>query len=88
MEIKRVNAIRSYERVTVSAPAKKDAPKAANTDKVDFDFAGALAAAKANAASGADAEANVSKIQELQAQYQGDSCPVSSELIARAILGQ
>lgn len=88
MEIKRVNAIRSYERVTTAAPAKKGPQKAANTDKVDFDFASALAAAKANAASGADADANVSKIQELQAQYQGDTCPVSSDLIARAILGQ
>lgn len=90
MEIKnlRVNAIRSYEKVASSMPVKKDAGKApSNTDKVDFDFGSALAAAKANAASSIDAEANTERIEELQNQYSGESCPVSSEDIAKAILG-
>lgn len=91
MEIKnlRANAIRSYEKLAAVAPAKKDTeknPVKANTDKVDFDFTGALAAAKANVASSADADANIMRIAELQAQYEGENCPVSSESIANAIL--
>lgn len=92
MEIKnlRANAIRSYEKLAASVPAKKDTEKVhvkANTDKVDFDFSGALAAAKANVASSADADANIERIAELQAKYEGESCPISSENIANAILG-
>ena len=81
MEIKnlRANAIRSYEKLAAAAPA--------NTDKVDFDFSSALAAAKANVASSADADANTKRIAELQAQYEGEYCPVSSESIANAVLG-
>lgn len=92
MEIKnlRANAIRSYEKLASSAPVKKDTEKTSvkhNTDKVDFDFAGALAAAKANVAASADAEANIERISQLQAQYEGENCPVSSDSIANAILG-
>lgn len=92
MEIKnlRANAIRSYEKLAAAAPAKKDTEKAqvkSNTDKVDFDFSSALAAAKANVASSADADANIKRIAELQAQYEGECCPVSSESIANAVLG-
>ena len=91
MEIKNLrtnNAIRSYEKLTPPVSPKKSGGKAAsNTDKVDFDFASSLAAAKANAASSIDAEANTGRIEALQAQYQGETCPVSSEAIAKAILG-
>ncbi len=90
MEIKnlRANAIRSYEMAVSSVPVKKEenASTRSNTDKVDFDFKSALAAAKANAASRIDAEVNAGRIQELQAEYAGESCPVSSEDIAKAIL--
>lgn len=91
MEIKnlRANVIRSYEKLANAVPAKKDTEKSvvkANTDKVDFDFSSALAAAKANVASAADAEANAARISELQAQYAGENCPVPSESIATAIL--
>lgn len=90
MEIKnlRANAIRSYEMAASTVPVKKEAEKShSNTDKVDFDFKSALAAAKANAASRIDAEANAGRIQELQAKYEGETCPVSSEDVAKAILG-
>ena len=91
MEIKNLRAnsvIRSYEKLSPPAAHKKSGEKSAsNTDKVDFDFASCLAAAKANAASSVDAEANTSRIEALRAQYQGEECPVSSEAIARAILG-
>ncbi len=91
MEIKnlRANAIRSYEKLASNVPVKKDTEKSAvkaNTDKVDFDFSSALAAAKANVASAADAEANTARISELQAQYAGENCPVPSDSIANAIL--
>ncbi len=90
MEIKnlRANAIRSYELAASTVPVKKENEKArSNTDKVDFDFKSALAAAKANTASRIDAEANAAEISRLQAEYEGDNCPVSSEDIAKAILG-
>lgn len=91
MEIKNLtNAIRAYEKLSSSVPAKKDrekAPVKANTDKVDFDFSGALAAAKANVASAANGEASADRVRELQAQYEGENCPVSSDCIANAILG-
>ena len=91
MEIKNLrtnNAIRTYEKLSSQVNPKKSGEKAAsNTDKVDFDFASSLAAAKSNAASSIDAEANAEKIAALQAQYQGENCPVSSEAIAKAILG-
>ena len=91
MEIKNLranNAIRTYEKLTSQVnPKKAGAKAAANTDKVDFDFASSLAAAKANAASSVDADANAAKIKELQAQYAGETCPVSSEAIAKAIIG-
>lgn len=91
MEIKNLranNAIRTYEKLTSQTAAKKSSAKASsNTDKVDFDFASSLAAAKANAASSIDAEANAEKIKALQAQYAGGACPVSSEAIAKAIVG-
>lgn len=91
MEIKNLranNAIRTYEKLTSQLNTKKSGAKAAsNTDKVDFDFASSLAAAKANAASSIDAGANAEKIKELQAKYAGENCPVSSEAIAKAIIG-
>lgn len=91
MEIKNLranSAIRSYEKLSPHVNSKKPGEKtASNTDTLDFDFASCLAAAKANAASSIDAEANTSRIEALRAQYQGDECPVSSEAIARAILG-
>jgi len=93
MEIKNLrpnaNVIRSYEKFAgVSANKKKIEKAPVNTDKVDFDFASALAAAKANTAASIDAEANAAKIEQLQAAYSGDNCPVSSEIIAMAVLGQ
>lgn len=93
MEIKSLrpntSAIRSYEKFAGASAGKKTVEKApVNTDKVDFDFAGALAAAKANTASGIEAEANTARIEQLQAAYSGDNCPVSSEIIAMAVLSQ
>ena len=91
MEIKNLranNAIRTYEKLSSPVNSKKSGAKAAvNTDKVDFDFASCLAAAKANAVSSIDADANADKIAALRAQYRGENCPVSSTDIAKAILG-
>ncbi len=93
MEIKNLRpnagAIRSYEKFAGVSAGKKTAEKPpVNTDKVDFDFAGALAAAKANTASAIETEANTTRIEQLRAAYSGDNCPVSPEIIAMAVLGQ
>ena len=91
MEIKNLranNVIRSYEKLNNQLNPKKSGAKASsNTDKVDFDFASSLAAAKANAASSIDADASAEKLQALRAAYSGEACPVSSEAIAKAIIG-
>lgn len=91
MEINKLhgNAISAYKKVTLgtSAAAKENTVKTANTDKIEFDFAGSIGAAKINIASGIEAEANTAKIEELQKLYSGDSCPVSDEEIAGAITG-
>lgn len=91
MEIKNLranNAIRTYEKLSSQLGPKKSGAKASsNTDKVDFDFASSLAAAKANAAKSIDADASAEKIKALQAAYSGETCPVSSEAIAKAIIG-
>lgn len=91
MEIKniRTNALRSYEKISsLSAKKTSETGKSVNTDKVDFDFASSLAAAKANAASSVDAQTNTDRIRQLQAQYTGETCPVASEAVAKAILGE
>ena len=93
MEIKNLrpntNAIRSYEKFAGVSAGKKAVEKTpVNIDKVDFDFAGALAAAKANTASGIEAEADAARIEQLRVAYSGDSCPVSSDIIAMAVLSQ
>ena len=93
MEIKNLrpnaSAIRSYEKFAGVSAKKKTAEKSpVNTDKVDFDFASALSAAKANTAASIEAEANAARIEQLQSAYSGDNCPVSSEIIAMAVLGQ
>ena len=92
MEIKNLradNAIRTYGKLSSQLGAKKSGVKAsANTDKLEFDFASSLAAAKANAANSIDADASAEKIRELQAAYSGENCPVSSAAIAKAIIGE
>lgn len=81
------NAIRSYEKFAAAA-GKKTAEKApANTDKVDFDFSSALAAAKANTVAGIESGAGAERIEQLKAAYSGDNCPISSDIIAMAVLG-
>lgn len=90
MEIKNLRtstgAIRAYEKVAAGAkPAAK--PKSENVDKIDFDFTGSLGAAKADAVSCAEAEANTARIERLAADYAGDSCPTSAAETAAAIIG-
>lgn len=94
MEIKNLNnrIMNTYKSVASSKSAKDAGASASKAsvgsfDKVEFDFGRSIDAAKANIASGLDAEANLSRIEELQKAYSGDNCPVSSAQIADAIVG-
>jgi anti-sigma28 factor (negative regulator of flagellin synthesis) len=85
------NAINSYKAVKstkTAVSASAESKPSGNFDKVEFSFAEAMASAKANIASNVAAEANIAKIRQLQADYAGENCPVSSAKIAQAILGE
>ena len=93
MEINKLhgNAINTYKKVNLgsSRAASKDvSEKAPNTDKIEFDFSASIGAAKINIASSVEADMNTAKIEQLQQAYSGDSCPVSSEETAAAIIGE
>ena len=80
------HAIGTYKKTsTVAKSNKSSAQPSANKDKVEFNLDSSLNAAKANAASCADAEVNTARIEQLQQAYCGDSCPVTSEQTAEAI---
>ncbi len=90
MEINKLqgNAISAYKKISAgtSAASRAQTKKLANTDKVEFDFSSSLAAAKANVASSVEAEANTSRIEELQRLYAGDNCPVTAQEVAEKIV--
>jgi len=90
MEINKINrgAINSYNAIK-SAKAPAAGKKAGGTfDSVEIDFSQSISSAKASVASRLNAEANIEKIKQLQAQYDGDKCPVSAEDAAKAVLGE
>lgn len=91
MEIRNLhnNMISAYKKsASLGSPKKAHSQaKAEKTDRVEFDFGRYLEAAKAEAASAADAPASEARLAELAAKYAGDNCPVSAEDAAEAILG-
>ena len=90
MEINKLHgsAISSYKKVASAAgkAGKSSSLLRPNTDKIEFNLDSSLTAAKANIASCADAEANISRIEQLQQAYCGESCPVSSAQVAEKII--
>lgn len=90
MEINNLQSsmISAYKKVskTTSLSGKTESVQRVNTDKVEFDFSRSIAAARANAASSIDAEANTSRLEQLQKLYADENCPVSSEETAGAVI--
>lgn len=93
MEIKnfnnsRINAYKSVANTKTHKDGGGSSVKKSgeNVDKIEFDFAKSLSAAKANVASSVDAEVNTARLEALQQQYLGDACPVSAEEVADAIV--
>ncbi|MCL2637831.1 MAG: hypothetical protein FWD48_05605 [Oscillospiraceae bacterium] len=95
MEIKNLNnrMISAYKTVS-AAPKGKDTTAGAagkaggdNFDKIEFDFGRATQAAKIDMASALEAEANIARIQQLQAAYEGDNTPATAGQIAETITG-
>jgi hypothetical protein len=90
MEINKINrgAINSYNAIKRAKTADLEKKSGGKFDSVEIDFSQSLASAKANIASRLAAEANIAKIRQLQEEYAGDSCPVNTESIAEAVLGE
>jgi len=93
MEINKINrsAINSYNTIKKAKAAdssKKVSGADGKFDSVEIDFSQSLESAKANIASRLAAEANIEKIKQLQAEYAGGGFSVSTDEIAKAVLGE
>lgn len=92
MEIKNLNSnmINAYKNVASTKVSKEKSESSSRSaekfDKVEFDFGSSMSAAKANIAASVDAEANTSRIEQLQMAYRGDACPISAQDVAAAIV--
>ncbi|MCL2109753.1 MAG: hypothetical protein FWH20_10460 [Oscillospiraceae bacterium] len=93
MEIKNLNSrmIGAYKSIAGNpAKGKKESTGKTggeNFDKIEIDFDRSMKAAKGNIAAEVSAEAGAGRIESLQAAYDGDRTPVTSEQIADAIVG-
>ncbi len=93
MEIKNLNnnRINAYKSVANTRTVKDEGKKSGrvggeNVDKLEFDYSSSFEAAKANAALDIGKDASAARIEQLQASYAGDNCPVNSDAIADAII--
>jgi len=86
----KISSIGTYKKLTKQTAVKKKETSGAgtvnNTDKIEFDFARSLQAAKAGAAARVNEPAGEDRIAALRNLYAGDNCPVSAEEVARAII--
>jgi hypothetical protein len=97
MEIKNLNInnkmISAYKSVGSANPKGKgklsEAGKTGgdNFDKIEFNFGKAAETAKADITSALAAEANIARIEQLQASYEGNHVPVTAQQIAETIVG-
>jgi hypothetical protein len=97
MEIKNLNItskmLNAYKNAPGANAKGKGKPSEAgkaggdNFDKIEFNFGRAAEVAKFDIASALAAEANIARIEQLQASYEGASLPVTSEQIAETIVG-
>lgn len=87
MEIKNISGIvNTYNKVKMSGSKAKTAPTAAKTDKVEFNFARSVEAAKSNLAAQLSADAPAEKVDTLAEAVNSGSYQVDPESIVDSIL--
>ncbi|MBE6880447.1 MAG: flagellar biosynthesis anti-sigma factor FlgM [Ruminococcaceae bacterium] len=87
MEIKNISGIlNTYNKVKMSGSKVKTAPTTAKTDKVEFNFARSVEAAKSNLAAQISSDAAAEKISSLSESVENGSYQVDPEALVDAIL--
>ncbi|MBQ8791861.1 MAG: flagellar biosynthesis anti-sigma factor FlgM [Ruminiclostridium sp.] len=87
MEIKNISGIvNTYNKVKMSGSKAKTAPTVAKTDKVEFNFARSVEAAKSNLAAQLSADAPAEKVDMLAEAVNSGSYQVDPESIVDSIL--
>ncbi|MDR1754431.1 MAG: flagellar biosynthesis anti-sigma factor FlgM [Eubacterium sp.] len=82
-----INAYKSIGGIKISKDKISGTPKSGseNVDKIEFDFARSIEAAKSDIAASVNFDANAEKIESLSIAYTGDNCPVDGAAVAEAI---
>lgn len=87
MEIKNISGIlNTYNKVKMSGSKVRTAPTATKTDKVEFNFARSVEAAKSNLAAQINSDASAEKINSLSESVENGSYQVDPEALVDAIL--
>ncbi len=87
MEIKNISGILStYNKVKASGNKVKAAPEAKKTDKIEFNFARSVEAAKADLSAKINEDMSAERVAAMQDAVNNGTYDVSSEAIADAIL--
>ena len=87
MEIKNISSImNTYNKVKMGGNKTKTAPTAAKTDKVEFNFARSVEAAKSNLAAQLNADASAESVDALAEAVESGSDQVDPESIVDSIL--
>lgn len=87
MEIKNISGIVNvYSKMKMNSGKTKVAPAEKKTDKIEFNFARSVEAAKADLAASVNENASAERIEALANSVAGDSYEVSPEAIADSIL--
>lgn len=87
MEIKNISGIvNSYNKIKMSGSKIKASPTAKKTDKIEFNFARSVEAAKANLAAAVNEDMQADRINEISEAVNNGEYNVSPEAVAQAIL--
>ena len=87
MEIKNISGIASvYSKMKLNSGKTKVAPAEKKTDKIEFNFARSVEAAKADLAASVNENASAERIGALTDSVENDTYDVSPEAIADSIL--
>lgn len=87
MEIKNISGIlNTYNKVKMNGSKMKTAPTSAKTDKVEFNFARSVEAAKSNLAASINNDASAEKVNSLTDAVNSGSYQVDPEALVDAIL--
>ena len=87
MEIKNISGIVNvYSKMKLNSGKTKVAPAEKKTDKIEFNFARSVEAAKADLAASVNENASAERIEALTDSIANDTYDVSPEAIADSIL--